>query len=605
MTDRAPWLADSALGARRIREIEWAATPVGAIENWPPALRIAVNLIVAHPLPMAIAWGDELTTIYNEAWQSRPTREGENLGEPFRDVWNGTEETLDEPLAKAFAGETARVTNHPAKNADDAAVRKACGDFSFSPLRDEDGNVVGVLVAALSDASRRPVGKASEDVIWMFDPAAPRFEYLSPAFGDIWGINPEIVRDDVSRWSEFLHPEDREEAIAAMPRALAGENVSVEYRIVRPDGGVRHIFDVGFPIRGPDGEVIRIAGIAQDQTDRLRREQELEASEERFRMLVEGMPQLVWRADPEGEWTWSSPQWCDFTGQSVDSSTGSGWLDAVHPDDRSRAHAAWSEARTGSLLEGDWRLCHNASGHYRWFQTRATPVKDGERIIEWLGTSTDVQDIMELREHQAMLLRELQHRVRNLLAMLRSIVRQSVGTHDTVEDFVAHLTGRIDAMARTQVLLTRAAGARLDLENLIRDELSHIVEEERVNIQGPDTRLSAKAAEILTMVVHELATNSIKYGALGADGQLDILWETQLREDREWLVLVWNEPAGSALQHGRRGFGTDLIEGRLPYELQGEGELSITDGRVRAEIAFPLLPSASILETDSLEGRER
>ncbi|NEU34913.1 histidine kinase, partial [bacterium LRH843] len=81
---------------------------------------------------------------------------------------------------------------------------------------------------------------------------------------------------------------------------------------------------------------------------------------------------------------------------------------------------------------------------------------------------------MELREHQKILLAELQHRVRNLLAMMRSIVRKSTDSHDTVEDYVAHLTGRIDAMGRTQVLLTRASGASVDLENLIRDELSHV-----------------------------------------------------------------------------------------------------------------------------------
>ncbi|MEQ8771242.1 MAG: HWE histidine kinase domain-containing protein, partial [Erythrobacter sp.] len=223
-------------------------------------------------------------------------------------------------------------------------------------------------------------------------------------------------------------------------------------------------------------------------------------------------------------------------------------------------------------------------------------------------TSTDVEDIVDLQERQKLLLAELQHRVRNLLAMVRSIIRQSAEGYEDVDDYVAHLTGRIDAMARTQVMLTRRAGAAIDLESLIRDELARVAQDERLAMAGPSVQLSAKAAEVLTLAIHELATNSIKYGALGSEGRLAIRWFVTLRESGEWLEIMWEEKCPEpVVEPSRRGFGTELIEGRVPYELKGEGTICVRPDGLLAEIAFPLKAGASILEPGpgSDKGHER
>lgn len=198
---------------------------------------------------------------------------------------------------------------------------------------------------------------------------------------------------------------------------------------------------------------------------------------------------------------------------------------------------------------------------------------------------------------------ELQHRVRNILAVIRSIVSRTAETSETVEDLSAHLDGRLAALARTQVLLTRSPGAGVDLEGLVRDELlAQVADEERILIAGPEILLPPKAAEVMTLAVHELATNATKYGALSiGQGHIEIRWTVAAREDVDWLTFQWRESGVqvAAAAPRRTGFGAVLIEQRVPYELMGSGTLTFAPGGVQCEIAFPLFPIRSVLQADA------
>ena len=131
---------------------------------------------------------------------------------------------------------------------------------------------------------------------------------------------------------------------------------------------------------------------------RLRSVEEIRNEERRFRTLAEGIPQLVFQAHGSGQSDWSSPQWVAYTGLSPADSRGQGWLAAVHPEDRAATLAAWDEAADSGSFSVDHRL-RRADGAYRWFQTRAKPVRDqAGRISDWLGTATDIEDQMRARE---------------------------------------------------------------------------------------------------------------------------------------------------------------------------------------------------------------
>jgi two-component sensor histidine kinase len=208
-----------------------------------------------------------------------------------------------------------------------------------------------------------------------------------------------------------------------------------------------------------------------------------------------------------------------------------------------------------------------------------------------------------LRELQQILLAELQHRVRNILAVTRSIISRSNDGGRSTDDYVAHLQGRISALARTQVLLTRSAGALVDLETLIRDELvAQTANEDQISLDGEEFSISPKSAEVLTLAIHELATNATEYGAFSRpSGRLEIRWWSERRDEQDWLVIGWRErgvPIIDAVPR-RRGFGSELISRRIPYELRGRGSFSLQPGGVESRIEFPLVAGDSILQTDA------
>ncbi|HEY0570807.1 MAG TPA: PAS domain S-box protein [Enterovirga sp.] len=194
-----------------------------------------------------------------------------------------------------------------------------------------------------SEERLRSFAETSTDTLWIVDAETDRIEYLSPAYERIWGEPRDGVTADSGHWTSRVHPDDRIKANEGFQFLKSGHRLNLEYRIVRPDGTVRYIHDAGFPIF-EGGKVRRLAGVAQDLTERRIAERALAESERRARSLMEGVPQLVWRAVDGGKWTWASPQWSAFTGQPEQVSHGMGWLNTIHPDDRDAASAAWERA---------------------------------------------------------------------------------------------------------------------------------------------------------------------------------------------------------------------------------------------------------------------
>jgi two-component system CheB/CheR fusion protein len=173
------------------------------------------------------------------------------------------------------------------------------------------------------------------------------------------------------------------------------------------------------------------------------------------------------------------------------------------------------------------------------------------------------------------------------------MVRRSAATGETVEDYAAHLDGRLGALARAQVLATRDGTSDIDLEDLVREELlSHgALPEGRVHIEGRPVRLDAERAELFALAVHELATNAVKFGAfLPAEGRLDVRWAVTGADGDARLAFDWTEtglPPTASLEN-RKGFGTELIERTVRYELGAETSLALESGVLRCSIRLPL-----------------
>ncbi len=334
----------------------------------------------------------------------------------------------------------------------------------------------------------------------------------------------------------------------------------------------------------------------RDITERRRAERTVRDIEARQRALIEGVPQLVWRTDSNGNWTWSSLQWTRYTGQSETQSLHWGWLDALHPDDRTLAQAVWSDAPVGQTLTFEARILHDEEGRYRWFRSRATPVlgESGE-LIEWLGTSTDIDDLRTLQEQQQVMVAELQHRTRNLLGVVRSVGSQTLAASSGLDDFATRFNDRLDALSRVQGLLSRTARDDITLADLVRmelDALGGVDVAGRTRIEGPAIRLRQSSIQTLALALHELATNARKYGALASDaGQLWVTWRVEGYGGNARLVLTWLEKgikvSADTLQMVD-GYGRSLITKALPYALGAATSHELETDQLRCTIDLPL-----------------
>jgi PAS domain S-box-containing protein len=143
-------------------------------------------------------------------------------------------------------------------------------------------------------------------------------------------------------------------------------------------------------------------------------------TEQQLRTLVEGVPHLIWRSSDQGLWTWASPQWRAYTGQSQQESNGRGWLDVVHVDDRKPTIAAWAAAVGNGELDVEFRVRRATDGGWVWHRTTSLPVRtqDGQ-IIEWLGSTTDIQLYKDLQERQAESLAAAERHTHELEAEVR------------------------------------------------------------------------------------------------------------------------------------------------------------------------------------------
>jgi len=338
--------------------------------------------------------------------------------------------------------------------------------------------------------------------------------------------------------------------------------------------------------------------ILRDRTEQHRIESQLRENEERFRLLATNIPQLVFRSRPDGMRTWGSPQWIDFTGLSLPKSLGFGWLAAIHPDDLEGTIEGWRGAQASGEYYVEHRVRRDVDGEYRWHQTRARPIESepGNGDADWVGTMTDIHDIRDLQNRQQVLMGELQHRTRNLLAVVQAIASQTLRTSDSLSDFGREFESRLHALSRVQSLLARADQTDIELSELahaeVRAHLDRAAETDKVQVEGPPVSLPATAAQVLVLALHELATNAVKYGALAQpSGKVFLTWRLAPKGSGCLLLLDWKESGVVMPEDGgpkRRGYGSLLIERALRYQLGAETALEFEPDGVHCSIALSL-----------------
>ncbi|HET6805543.1 MAG TPA: CheR family methyltransferase [Frateuria sp.] len=418
-----------------------------------------------------------------------------------------------------------------------------------------------------------------------------RVTNFTPAVADIFPLVESDLHRPIADMKSRVHYEELQDDARRVLRTLA----VIDREVGNPQTGARYMVRI-LPYRSIDNFIGGVVVTFTDVTPRVRAERALRESEQRLRTLMEGIPQLVWRAQSGGHWTWSSPQWTTYTGQGEAESRGLGWLKAIHPDDREACMQAWAASSSSGTMDMEQRIHSAADNTYRWFHTRSTALRDerGE-IVEWLGTSTEIDSLRRMQDEQGVLVAELQHRTRNLITVVQAIASQTLQRSTSLEEFRDAFNDRLGALSRAQSLLCRSDKAPVTLEALLRMELSAVGADlggEKVSFGGPDVVLRKSAVQTLSLALHELATNARKYGALTTPaGHLRVTWEVVPDGDEgSHVVLDWREDGLQPSTTGSTGggYGRMLIERALPYNLDARTTYELVDTALRCTIALPL-----------------
>lgn len=332
---------------------------------------------------------------------------------------------------------------------------------------------------------------------------------------------------------------------------------------------------------------------AQVNARRIRREvaSALRESEARFRTLADNAPMMVWATEPDGRCSFLSRSWYDFTGQRPETGLGLNRLDAVHPGDREAAETIFAAANgSASAFRLEYRLRRH-DGEYLWTIDSASPRfgEDGE-FLGYIGSVLDIDRRKRSEEQRAVLVDELNHRVKNTLAVVQGLARQTFGTPDVPRELRQTFEGRLAALSAAHSQLTESDWRNASLSALAGDVLRAAGPgADQVSIEGSPVDLSPRVAVTMTMAFNELCTNAIKYGALSvASGRVTLEW-TIVGDANPRLHLVWRETGGPMVQPPTgRGFGTRFIEQALAQDLEGEVTIDFRPEGLVCTIDAPL-----------------
>jgi PAS domain S-box-containing protein len=321
--------------------------------------------------------------------------------------------------------------------------------------------------------------------------------------------------------------------------------------------------------------------------------------ERRFRELLDALPSAVYTTDADGRLTYFNEAAIELWGYRPELGTQEwcGSWKLYSPDGTPMPHDACPMAK--ALKEqkpnrGHEAIAERPDGTRVPFAACPTPLfgPEGE-LVGAVNMLIDISERKRAEGDHMILMREVHHRVRNTLAIAQAIVGSTAKTSDTIEGFKDSLIGRISALARTHLLMSDGTRKSVPFDLMLHSELDPFDDDtgERIVMKGPAVEISTRHAVPLGMVLHELTTNSAKYGALSTlGGRLDVTWRLSIEADRRKLEFEWVESGGPpVLAPAREGFGTQLLNTVLPRQANAETSLDFRPDGVRVRVTLPLL----------------
>lgn len=510
------FLAGDGEMAQRIRANDWSGHPFGRPETWPQSLRSALGICLQSAFPTAIYWGADLRLLYNDAWAHIPgPRHPAALGAAAREVWSDIWHVIEPQFETVLAtGEGIFVENQHLPMARFGAPEETYWNYSFTPLRAEDGRIAGVFNSG-SETTRLVLAQRQSRFLLELG---------------------EMLRsvDADSGWRKALDMVGQQLSLTRIGFAELTEDrtaCSIGEEWCAPD-------------MEPTGAPLDLAAFGADAFGELAAGRDIRVDDVAAHPDPGNARQEL---DHAGVGALAAVPWME-----AGSLAGVVYLQAGSPRD-------WNDFEVGTVAE----------------------------LIDRMRTWAERQ---RAAEREQIMMREIDHRARNVLAVAQSVVRLT--TADDLEGFRTRVGERIGALSRAHTLLAANQWAEVDLSELLRQELAAHAGSESVSIEtdGPKVDLPADLTQTVSLVLHELVTNAAKYGALGVPGSaLRVTWSV---EEPTILDLRWTESIpenGEAPRSGvGSGFGSGLLSRVVEAQLGGTIERDFTEAGLNCRIVFPL-----------------
>ncbi len=481
---------------------------------------------------------------------------------------------------------------------------------SWVPLFGENGGIVGINVIAEETTERRQAERELRDAhlrltSLLAAAGAGTFACELPggaihadaSAAALFGLPAEIVEGaSVEQVNAHIHPDDLRLVRARVRGVLrGGTTYRDEYRIVQPDGSIRWIAARGLVDneRVLHGAVFDVTALKQAQEAAVRREQQL-------RLVADAVPAMIAYLGPDQRFRFVNRAYCEWIGREPTQLLGH----TIREIAEARTYAAMSP-RIDAALRGESvryegpapsprRNNRTIEAHYLPY-VDSGGAQDGFFlfILNVTEQKRREEELRDTTQRLRLLIDELNHRVKNTLATVQSIARQTLRRPDVPLDAREAIEARLLALGRSHELLSRETWSNVDLATLVHEALVAFGVDDtraaRFRLGGPKVRVPPNVALALGMAFHELATNAVKYGALSLpDGTVDLHWH--LLSGRR-LAVTWTEAGGPPVKPPiRRGFGTRLLEQGLAHALDGPVQMDYAAEGLRCHIEL-CLPS--------------
>jgi PAS domain S-box-containing protein len=397
-----------------------------------------------------------------------------------------------------------------------------------------------------------------------------------------------VIIEDVEADEKFAPL--RHIALAAGVRAVQATP------LIAHDGKPLGVLSTHFSnVRRPSEHQMRMLDLyarrAVDFIERHRSEEALRRSEERYKGIYENAGTGIYIADLAGRFQNCNPAYASMHGYTEDELRKLTTKDLVHPEDWP-PHIPQIQLLISEKIRSFeiMNRCIAKTGDILWVHKHVSLLRDAAgRPESMIALVTDMTARKRAEDARELLHAELDHRVKNALATVSAVVAHTQEGSRSVASFAAALKGRIRSMATTHELLSARRWQGISFAELVRRELAPYASRNNTEIDGPEVVLEPQAGLAMAMVLHELATNAAKYGALSTKGgHVMITWERRLHGQPPDLILNWKEFGGPPVAASdKSSFGTSTIRDLIPYEFGGSVDLTLAPEGVRCLIELP------------------